>query len=50
MITADLLKRIPLFAGIPDDERASLGGRPRIEQDKRTAGLANGPDRDGQRS
>ena len=27
MITADLLKRIPLFAGIPDDERASLAAR-----------------------
>ena len=27
MITAELLKRIPLFAGIPDDERASLAAR-----------------------
>jgi thioredoxin reductase (NADPH) len=27
MITAELLKRIPLFAGIPDDERASLASR-----------------------
>ena len=27
MITADLVKRIPLFAGIPDDERASLAAR-----------------------
>ena len=27
MITADLLKRVPLFASIPDDERASLASR-----------------------
>jgi thioredoxin reductase (NADPH) len=27
MITAELLKRIPLFAGIPEDERASLAAR-----------------------
>ena len=27
MITADLLQRIPLFAGIPEDERASLAAR-----------------------
>jgi thioredoxin reductase (NADPH) len=27
MITAELLKRIPLFAGIPDDERGSLAAR-----------------------
>ncbi len=27
MITAELLKRIPLFAGVPEDERASLAAR-----------------------
>jgi thioredoxin reductase (NADPH) len=27
MITAELLKRIPLFAGVPEDERASLASR-----------------------
>jgi thioredoxin reductase (NADPH) len=27
MITAELLKRVPLFAGVPEDERASLAAR-----------------------
>jgi thioredoxin reductase (NADPH) len=37
MITADLLSRIPLFAGLPDDERASLAARAadvRVHQDE----------------
>ena len=27
MITAELLTRVPLFAGVPEDERASLAAR-----------------------